>query len=131
MTSPTNWPDPARPGVPPNPEKDGLYAMRIDEKFIVRYWSSARQHYSLVPGWKKGISPSDASVFTFCGEILTPAQIAEMLAAERERCAKVCDTLKTRERETYGIGLSTTAVERTARAYDTAGYMIRKLGVVN
>ena len=88
MTTLTNWPNPERPGWPPDPEKDGLYAMRIDEKFIVRYWSAARQHYSLVPGWKKGISPSDASVFTFCGEIFTPTQIAEMLAGERERCAQ-------------------------------------------
>ncbi|KXV59960.1 hypothetical protein AD947_03095 [Acetobacter tropicalis] len=85
MTTPTNWPNPERPGVPPNPERDGLYAMRIDEKFIVRYWTATRQHYSLVPGWENGISPSDASVFTFCGEILAPAQISEMLAAERER----------------------------------------------
>lgn len=88
MTSPTNWPNPERPGYPPNPERDGMYAMRIDEKFIVRFWSAAHQHYSLVPGWKKGISPTDASVFTFCGEILTPAQIAELLAGEREKVIK-------------------------------------------
>ncbi|MFS8369233.1 hypothetical protein [Acetobacter indonesiensis] len=92
--TPTNWPNPERPGEPPNPEKDGLYAMRIDEKFIVRYWSTARQHYSLVQGWKKGMSPFDASVFTFCGEILTPEQINEMLAAARERAVSACQSQK-------------------------------------
>lgn len=127
MTTPTNWPNPERPGVPPNPERDGLYAMRIDEKFIVRYWSATRQHYSLVPGWENGISPSDASVLTFCGEILTPMLIAEMLAGERERCSNVCKTLIACEESQYGVGLKTTSAEERIKALAEAQRLICNL----
>ncbi|WP_395495598.1 hypothetical protein [Acetobacter sp. KSO5] len=60
---------------------------------MARYWSATRQHYTSVPGWKRGMSPFDASSFDFAGEILTPTQISEMLAGERERCATACDKL--------------------------------------
>lgn len=88
MTTPTSWPNPERPGWPPNPDKDGLYALRAGAAFMARYWSATRQHYTSVPGWKRGMSPFDASSFDFAGEILTPTQISEMLAGEREKVIK-------------------------------------------
>lgn len=60
---------------------------------MARYWSAARQHYTSVPGWKRGMSPFDASSFDFAGEILTPTQITGLLTGERERCAVECDKL--------------------------------------
>ncbi|MDN7355528.1 hypothetical protein [Acetobacter senegalensis] len=86
MTTLTNWPDLKRPGWPPNPERDGLYALYVGGALMARHWSAVRQFYTSVPGWPRGMSPFEASAFDFAGEILTPTQITEMLAAERERC---------------------------------------------
>lgn len=129
MTTPNNWPNPERLGVPPNPERDGLYAMRIDEKFIVRYWSATQRHYSLVPGWKKGISPSDASVFTFCGEILSPARIAEMLDQAERRAEQRVQAKIGRPVYQFKSGVSywTDTTEIFYKARVLQGQEVRKL----
>ncbi|KXV60251.1 hypothetical protein AD948_05735 [Acetobacter senegalensis] len=87
----TNWPNPERPGVPMYPERDGWHLLkRIDEDGFD------------VVGYKKGKWISDEGNkplsskyivrdYKYIAPVLTPAQIAEMLAAERERCAKVCE----------------------------------------
>ncbi|MGV4855813.1 hypothetical protein [Acetobacter senegalensis] len=134
MTTPTNWPNPERPGVPLFPWRDGWHVLDTAPKVLgselVYYWKAEHQVWVEYDyeGLDDALEEYDLIGWAYVGPCLTPTQIAEMLAKERERCAKICDTLKARERETYGIGLSTTAVERTAKAYDTAGYMIRKLG---
>ncbi|MCG4256887.1 hypothetical protein [Acetobacter senegalensis] len=62
------------------------------------------------------------------GKFYTPAQISEMLAAERERCSNVCKTLITLEEERYGIGLKTSGAEARIKALAEAQRLIRNLG---
>ena len=83
----TNWPDPTRPGVPMFPERDGWHAIGLTIKQVKwwdatnKYWWDSERRYYLtldevafrVPG------------YGYIGPVLNPAQINEMLAAERER----------------------------------------------
>lgn len=123
MTTPTNWPDPARPGVPMFPEKRGWHMLDRN----MWEWCPTQQAWNdevLHPSFVKAMNMAWRKYY---GPVLSPVQIAEMLAAERERCAKVCDKLKSRELEVYSVGLYTTAAERTIRAYESAACLIRKL----
>ncbi|KAA8387336.1 hypothetical protein FOH24_13765 [Acetobacter tropicalis] len=134
MTTPTNWPTPEQPGVPMFPNRDGKHVIDVDpdgqKNELVYYWKAEHQVWVSYDheGPDDALEEYDLIGWAYVGPCLTPTQISDMLAGERERCANVCDTLKAREREIHGIGLSTTAVERTAKAYDSAGYLIRKLG---
>ncbi|MCG4261329.1 hypothetical protein K6W36_12215 [Acetobacter senegalensis] len=81
MTIPTNWPNPERPGMPMFPEMSGRHV--VGGKLL--FW------YSDIQKWVTS-SPISATkepnYFVGCeyhGPVITPAQIAEMLAAERER----------------------------------------------
>ncbi|ARW10023.1 hypothetical protein S101447_00921 [Acetobacter ascendens] len=91
-----NWPDPKRPGVPYRYEDPRLILdhilMRRSDKALVR----ARFHWDAGSGgnWQlrnsHWMSAADAALrFTYVCPVLTPTQINEMLAAERERCASV------------------------------------------
>ncbi|MGX7346383.1 hypothetical protein ACWM9A_10865 [Acetobacter pasteurianus] len=87
-----NWPDPKRPGVPMFPERDGWHALEDDER--KEYWWDA--HCSCWTTSEDGEFswiPDDMSSvlgFSYIGPVLTPTQINEMLAAERERCILAC-----------------------------------------
>lgn len=119
MTTPTNWPNPERPGWPLFPERDGWHVLRAFGCVTIEWWSADAQAFD---------NYYDPEYTVYEHACLTPEQIAEMLAAERERCAKVCARLKTEVSEVYGIGLSTTASARIVRAYVTAEKAIRNLG---
>lgn len=92
-----NWPDPKRPGVPYRYEDTRLILdhilMRRSGKALVR----ARFHWDAGSGgnWQlrngHWMSAADAALrFTYVCPALTPTQINEMLAAERERCILAC-----------------------------------------
>lgn len=95
--TPTNWPNPERPGVPMFPERDGTHVFyRIDNgEERIADWHNAKKEYANAPYWSR--TPADMARYYKYGHCisvkLTPTQIAEMLAGERERCAKVCDAL--------------------------------------
>ncbi len=95
-----NWPDPKRPGVPYRYEDTRLILdhilMRRSGKALVR----ARFHWDAGSGgnWQlrngHWMSAADAALrFTYVCPALTPTQINEMLAAERERCAEEAQRL--------------------------------------
>ncbi|MCP1243277.1 hypothetical protein [Acetobacter lambici] len=90
MTIPTNWPNPERPGVPMFPDRNGLHAIRtpLGTEFLVK-WDSAGARLLNLSG--SPVPVERHPKLSYIGPCLTPAQIAEMLAAERERCAKVCE----------------------------------------
>lgn len=89
MTTPTNWPNPERPGEPMFPEQDGEHVICTDPEGdgdSVYYWIA--EHQVWVEYDHQG--PDDALEeynligWTYIGPVLTPTQINEMLAAERE-----------------------------------------------
>ena len=91
-----NWPDPKRPGVPMFPERDGAHVFENEndeDLHLVYHWNSGKQCWSDFPvnttkQWDLKPSLQD---YKYVGPVLTSTQINEMLAAERERCAKACE----------------------------------------
>lgn len=87
----TNWPDPKRPGVPLFPEKTLRHALKKKDsgEIIIRNWKSDGQHWDMI-----GYSAQWCSeTYFYEGPVFTHTQISEMLAAERERCAKLVQDL--------------------------------------
>lgn len=118
MTS-QNWPDPKSPGVPMFPEQDGWHWLRVFGRATIEWWSADKQAFD------NHYDPDYAIYECAC---LTPTQINEMLAAERERAATAIDQLKNEERGLYATGLMTTRAEITIRALASAADEIRNLG---
>lgn len=60
MSDPNGWFDPARPGYPPNPEKDADYTLvsRSGQRVSVR-WKAERQHWE-GPFWAGFLTPTSA-----------------------------------------------------------------------
>lgn len=92
MTNPGNWPDPERHGVPMFPEQDGWHWIDTGLASGMRplFWQSKSKSWfasadTCANRWKHTDS------WKYHGPCLTPAQISDMLAAERERSAKACD----------------------------------------
>lgn len=93
MTTTTNWPNPERPGWPMFPERDGAHAFEYDndsDLLVVYHWDSKEFCWLEFP---KGSSKEwdkrpDLDGLKYHGPVLTPTQIAEMLAGERERAAQ-------------------------------------------
>lgn len=133
MSTPTNWPDPKRPGVPLFPERDGWHAIGLTIK-QVKWWDAANKYW-----WdfeRRYYLTLDEVAFRvpgygYIGPVLTPAQINEMLAAERERCAKKAQEISDgyyEQRETAGSDAERIyADERMCAAKECADY-IRNLG---
>ncbi|ANA12886.1 hypothetical protein [Acetobacter oryzifermentans] len=93
MTDITNWPDPNSPGVPMFPERDGWHVMegRVAGQTALTHWNGREwgggeqvRALNTSPEW-----------YRYVGPVLTPTQINEMLAAERERIksmvARACE----------------------------------------
>ena len=89
----TNWPNPERPGVPLFPDRDGkhVFEMGLYPGFVVWEWSAKNKEYGGISYEAEIVySPEEmAREYKYVGAVLTPAQIAEMLAAERERAAEI------------------------------------------
>ncbi|MFT8463174.1 hypothetical protein [Acetobacter persici] len=86
-SAPTNWPNPERPGVPMFPEKRGWHMMDRD----VWEWCPTRQAWNDTVLHPIFVKAKDMAWRKYHGSVLTPTQISEMLAGERERCAEVCE----------------------------------------
>ncbi|MBS1014453.1 hypothetical protein [Acetobacter persici] len=89
IKNPTSWPNPERPGYPMFPERDGWHMTRHSgaTKPTLSFWLASEGE------WKGGgcnYSPEYMAhpMRKYIGPVLTPTQITEMLAGERERCAK-------------------------------------------
>lgn len=90
----TNWPNPERPGVPMFPERDGLHVLKWGNSPIL-IWDKAPHPQAAMEIWewdsktqKWGIILAKNMVregYSYISPILTPTQISEMLAGERER----------------------------------------------
>ena len=97
MTNPTNWPNPERPGYPMLPERDGWHALRGKNSRGVKaaYWLADRKAYAPSDIKEERAYADSHSVigdcYNYVGPNFTPTQIAELLAGERERCAKLLE----------------------------------------
>ncbi|GBQ10473.1 hypothetical protein [Acetobacter cerevisiae] len=95
--TPTNWPNPERPGYPMFPERDGKHVIDVDPEApkneLVYYWKAKQQIWVEYDheGPDDALEGYDLIGWSYIGPVLTPTQINEMLAGERERCAKVCE----------------------------------------
>lgn len=81
MTTPTNWPIPDLPGVPMFPEKRGWHMLDRD----IWEWCPTRQAWNDTVLHTNFVKAKNMAWRKYHGPVLTPAQIAEMLAGERER----------------------------------------------
>lgn len=77
MTDPNGWPDPMRPGVPMNPERDGWHW--LDE--CAREWSAIDQAWLDHAGDPIFMVPYER--FRYFGPCLTPAEAAARVAEAR------------------------------------------------
>lgn len=92
---PAGWPDPARPGVPLHPERDGWHWLhhKEDMRPIPAMWNAA------LAGWTCGTLHSPGWIvdlgYTYLGPCILPADLAAERAAAaeqmREACAEACD----------------------------------------
>lgn len=80
MTTPTNWPNPERPGYPMFPERDGWHALDTGQFIHVWHWYAKQKLWERKPNTDIAHEPKHFSHFLYKGPVLTPAQIAEMLA---------------------------------------------------
>lgn len=87
LKAPTNWPNPERPGVPLFPERSGRHYVGTH----LLFWYSDIQQWVTVSPIRACKEPEAFAGDEYHGPVLTPTQIAEMLAGERERCAVACE----------------------------------------
>lgn len=83
MAEEGKWPDPARPGVPMNPEKDGwhwFFDTNEPEFMAAAFWRSCRQDWH-VDG--EDLAASDLETAGYGGPCLTPADHAAAVAQAR------------------------------------------------
>jgi hypothetical protein len=86
-----NWPDPALPGVPLTPERDGWHAIDAGGDFVCLWWISEQRRWHLgsvrLPAYLMATA-------TYLGPIIPPAEVEARIAAavaeEREACANLC-----------------------------------------
>ncbi|OUJ10311.1 hypothetical protein [Acetobacter sp. DsW_059] len=88
-----NWPDPARPGFPMFPDRDGWHVVNIYSPFLLfwnheseLWWDKSQRYYWTIPEITE-----DTASHSYIGPVLTPDQIKEVRREERERCAKLCE----------------------------------------
>ncbi len=94
-----NWPDPARPGVPPNPERDGWHWLVCPLKHDVfpRFWRAAgeAQNCRWAAKWLYSRNDWNPKECTYLGPALTPAEVEARVAQARrdalEEAARVAE----------------------------------------
>jgi hypothetical protein len=80
----SDWPDPNKPGMPLNPERDGWHwIVGWSDKLFVAEWDSDQQDYVWFDG---GDDPSGMveNGWTYAGPVLTPPE-ADALRTENAR----------------------------------------------
>ncbi len=91
------WPDPNKPGVPLEPNRQGAHALR-DKTGLTHillwtnpWWAGTLTHFSRKP-------EEAAYVFDYLGPCHTPAEVATLVEAarreEREACLDIYETLE-------------------------------------
>ncbi|ANA13107.1 hypothetical protein [Acetobacter oryzifermentans] len=89
-----NWPDPKRVGFPMFSDHSARHVLENKKRRSLKLviWDHEREHYCTEIDW---VTPEQMNGldWEYHGPVLTPTQINEMLAAERERCAVECDKL--------------------------------------
>ncbi len=79
-----NWPDPARPGVPMNPERDGWHWLVCPLKHDVfpRFWRAAgeAQNCRWTAKWLYSRNDWNPKECTYLGQCLTPAEVDARVA---------------------------------------------------
>jgi hypothetical protein len=82
-----NWPDPARPGVPLNPERDGWHWLVCPLKHDVfpRFWRAAgeAQNCRWAAKWLYSRNDWNPKECTYLGPALTPAEVEARVAQAR------------------------------------------------
>ena len=129
MTTTTNWPDPTRPGVPMFPERDGWHIVVFMGSEQPMRWraSTPFPHWLAMSGKMLDVIELGRTRFSgYIGPCLTPAQIAELLAGERERCVDVCNRLANSQRDIFDCG-----TEDMKSAYRNAARKIHNLGAAS
>jgi hypothetical protein len=103
MSDDNGWPDPARPGVPLNPERDGWHwVQRVDRGFVqspriilwTNDWSSGQFSWDAI-GYSSAPEQKLGRDFRYLGLCLTPADVdARVKEARRdalEEAARVAE----------------------------------------
>jgi hypothetical protein len=89
MSDTNTWPDPERPGVPLNPERDGWHWL-IDASGVampiawtrVRTWTRERNGAYVAGGWE--VQPGTlAGTTRYLGPVLSPVEVATAVTAAR------------------------------------------------
>jgi hypothetical protein len=89
MSETNGWPDPARPGVPLNPERDGWHWLACPLKHDVfpRFWRAAgeAQNCRWTAKWLYSRNDWNPKECTYLGPALTPAEVdARVKQARRD-----------------------------------------------
>lgn len=90
MTTHTNWPNPERPGVPMFPERDGWHLLQFSGITEACRWHPLEKSKEWITTVGMVFTRAELARpgVVYIGPVLTPTQIYELLAGERERCAK-------------------------------------------
>ncbi|OUI90122.1 hypothetical protein HK19_11740 [Acetobacter persici] len=87
----TNWPNPERPGVPMFPDISARHVLENKKRKVLKlaFWDHEQEHYCTEVGY---LTPTNVAAmgFDYYAACLTPTQISEMLAGERDRCVDAC-----------------------------------------
>jgi hypothetical protein len=70
--SDNNWPNPARPGVPLNPERDGWHWLVRGDFYSLALWHRGHFTFQDTTAWPEEFSQLD---MTYAGPCLTPAEV--------------------------------------------------------
>lgn len=97
MSSDTNWPNPERPGYPSWPEHYGKHVLFNKETGddVIGDWNKADDEWLLPDGSLKAKNAAKHYIYSHYASVeLTPTQLTEMLAGEREKCLAACESAK-------------------------------------
>lgn len=87
MSNDINWPNPERPGVPMFPERKAWHMLDRN----IWEWCPSRQAWNDTVLHPSFVKAKAMAWRKYQGIVLTPTQLTELLAGERERCAKLCE----------------------------------------
>jgi len=86
------WPDPARPGVPLNPEKSGWHWFVRGDFYSLALWHRGHFTFQDTTAWPEEFSQLD---MTYAGPCLTPAEVdARVQQARRDALEEAAQVAK-------------------------------------
>jgi len=91
-SAPNGWPDPAHPGVPLNPERDGWHWFVRGNFYSLALWHRGHFTFQDTTAWPEEFSQLDMA---YVGQCLTPAEVEARVADARrdalEEAARVAE----------------------------------------